>query len=198
MTSKAISNYLTVALLTLSMIMTAGNWYLKPERAAVWAMVVLLIGCMASAWLRVSLGSKKEIVPSQERASIRTGVVFAGLILATTLSVKFALALGVVGSADLAWRSIMALSGFFLVFAGNAIPKKLRPLASVECDVARLQAFQRFAGWMWVLAGLAVSIAWMALPVSLAESISSWVLPSGMIILGVQMLRLHRTRERAI
>lgn len=61
----------------------------------------------------------------------------------------------------------------------------LVPLSASACDVARMQAFQRLAGWTWVLTGLAYSVLWLALPVGVAKPASTLALGVGMLIVAV-------------
>jgi hypothetical protein len=122
--------------------------------------------------------------------------VFAGLILVIVLSMKLATAMGVIEDADLSRRATMAILGAFFVVTGNAMPKTLTPLSALQCDAARVQAFQRFAGWTWVLTGLAFAIVWLVLPVDLAKPVSLVLLTSGMLAIVWQVVRLRRTRQR--
>lgn len=196
MTAKPISNYLASALLGLSTVLAAANWYLKPERAVAWAIALGLLGCMALAFLLVIRRSKHEPAEPRSDESVRSGIVWAGLIVAASLAAKLATALGAAGSADLFERMMMATLGACVVFTGNTIPKTLTPLPALEQDAARVQALRRFAGWTWVLTGLAFAIAWLALPVDLAEHLSFVLLPGGMLLIAAQVVRQRRTRQR--
>ena len=81
-------------------------------------------------------------------------------------------------------------------YVGNGLPKMLTPLSVLQCDGARAQAFQRFAGWTWVLSGLAFATAWMVLPIGLAKPVSLVVLVSGMVIVVAEVVRMSRGRQR--
>lgn len=194
--SKPISHYLPPALLLLSTVLAAANWYLQPARGVTWATAVLLVGCLTLVFLLIPRGAQSETARTEHGLSISSGIVWAGLIVAGSLGAKLATTLGAVDDRDVAQRIMMAILGGFLVFTGNAIPKKLTPL-SAQWDAARVQAFQRFAGWTWVLAGLALAIAWLVVPVGLAGTITMLLLPSAILIIAVQAVRLHRTRPRA-
>ena len=184
MPAKPIWYYLAPALVVLDAALATANWYLRPERAVPWATALLVLACMALALLSTA-------------ESIRSGVVFAGLILVFTLSTTLADTLGAGSHADLSERATMAIGGAFLVFTGNVIPKTLTPLAGISCDAARVQAAQRFAGWTWVLTGLVIAIAWLALPRKLAETMSYILLPAAMIVVAAQLFRLRRARPSA-
>lgn len=73
--------------------------------------------------------------------SIRSGIVYAGLILAVSLAAKLATTHPATNS-HLAQRLVMAIGGAFLVSTGNAIPKTLTPLSVERCDPTRAQAFR--------------------------------------------------------
>ncbi len=195
MASKPISYYLAPALLVLSIALAAGNWYLQPERAMAWGTAVLLLGGMSVAFLLVSRRSSDEGALRHAGDAIRSAIVFAGLIMAISLAAKLATTLGVVDDPDLSRRTTMVMLAAFFVFTGNALPKTLTPLSALQCNGAKTQAFQRFAGWTWVLTGLAFAIAWLVLPLDLAKPVSAVILTSGMLLVMAQILRLRRTPQ---
>ncbi len=100
------------------------------------------------------------------------GLTFAVLMLAIALGMKYAIAAGL-ADPQLARRAAMAFTGILCVVFGNAIPKQLTPLAVLHCDGSRVQAFQRFLGWMWVLSGLALVVVSLTLPYEMATG--AWV-----------------------
>lgn len=126
--------------------------------------------------------------------SIRRGLVYAGLMLAVSLTAKYAVTRGAVHDPDLSLRLVMAIAGAFLVSTGNMIPKRLTPLSAMRCDATKVQSFQRMAGWTWVLAGLALAIGWLVLPVARAEQMMYVLLPTATVINVVLAVRLMRTR----
>jgi len=195
MAAKPISYYGAPALLVVSTVLAAGNWYLQPERAAAWTSAVLLLGGMTLAMLLAPRPSTRETARSRAGDSIRSGVVFAGLILVISLGMKLATKLGAIDDADLSRRATMVILGGFFVFTGNALPKTLTPLSALRCDAGRVQAYQRFAGWTWVLTGLAFAIVWLVLPVEMANPVSLVLLMSGMLVIVALVVRLHRMRQ---
>ena len=85
-------------------------------------------------------------------------------MLAIALSLKLAAALGAAAHDDLAERATMVILGAFIVATGTRCPRPT-PLSVLRCEAAvRAQALHRFAGWAWVFTGLALSVAWLALP----------------------------------
>ena len=141
--------------------------------------------------------TKSDRVRRHAASSIKRGLVFAGLILACSLLAKFATALGVIADADVSRRVTMAILGIFFVFTGNALPKMLTPLADLKCDPARVQAFQRFAGWTWVLTGFPFAFVWLVLPLDVAKPLSMLILFSGMLLVALRVVQLRRPRQNA-
>jgi hypothetical protein len=192
--TRPLSYRLALALLAISTLLAAWNWYVQPERVWAWAVTLAVIAIMMLVALAVQRSTSG---PSSRRSaeSITVGIVFAGLMLASSLGLKLATALGAAGRSDLAQRMLMITLGAFFTFTGNALPKTLTPLTA-GCDGARVQAFYRLAGWTWVLTGLTFAIAWLVLPVYLAQPVSFALLLGGMLIIVTQIVRLHRTRPR--
>jgi len=198
MTAKPIWNYIPPALIALNTLLVAGNWYLRPQSAGVWFVVLLLLIGMTLALVLVSREPKEGAPRREAGGSVRSGIVTAGLILLISLGSKLAAALGAVNSGDSALRATMAIGGVFLAVTGNAIPKNLTPMAALHCDPVKVQAVQRFAGWIWALAGLAVAIAWLTLPVNLAEAMSFLLLPSAILVTVGQAVWVRRAKPSAL
>jgi hypothetical protein len=195
MTNKSISNYLAPALLLLDAALAGANWYLQPQRTIFWAGAGIFIACMAFILLIISQRAPNSVA-SDSVIGIRRGIVFAGLILAISLGVKIAATLGAINHDDFSKRAVMAIMGVFLMSIGNAMPKTLVPLsAALRCDTARTQAFRRFAGWTWVLTGLVFTTAWLVLPLRWAGLMTFIVLPSGILIIAAQLVRLARSHD---
>lgn len=195
MSTKPVSNYFPQLLLVLSTALAVCDWYLRPERPMAWIVALLLIGCMTFALLKLPGGAKGEIAQYQLGTSVRSGVVWAGAILAIALGSKLG---GTLGAPNISWRATMAIIGVFLIFTGNAIPKMLTPLSQMQCDPAKLQAFQRFGGWTWVLTGFVLLNAWLVLPVRLADEVSYITLPLAIIVIAIQWLRLRHSQPSTL
>ena len=203
MATKPLIFYFAPALWMLSAVLAAANWYLQPGRAGAWAVSVVLLVFLGLALLFLHFRAPhredgEAAAPSDAEwaPGIRRGILFAELIVLSSLSVKLATALRVAGDADLGRRAMMVIIGAFLVLTGNDIPKTLTPLWALR-DAARVQAFQRFVGWTWLLTGLTLALIWLFLPVKLAESTTFLVVPSGMLLVGAQVVRLRRACQRA-
>ncbi len=198
MAAKPIWNYFPPALIALNTLLVAENWYLRPQSAGVWFVVLLLLIGMTLALVLVSRKPAEEAARRNAGSSVRSGIVTAGLILVISLGAKLAVALGAVHYGDIALRATMAIGGAFLAVTGNAIPKTLTPLAALHCDPAKVQVVQRLAGWIWALAGLAVAIAWLTLPINLAEAMSFLLLPSAILVTVGQAVWLRRAKPSAL
>jgi len=200
MFAKPLSHYLAPGLLVLSTLLAAANWYLAPERAPGWFMSVLVLAGLTAVLLLVVWrpSGEPDPTPAERKTadSLRSGVAWAGMMIVVSLAGKLAVSLGAALDANFAQRALMAVIGAFLVFTGNALPKTLSPLISMTCDPARMQAFQRFAGWTWVLTGLVLSLSWLALPIRLAEPGTFLLLPFAILLIAVQLVRLRRTHQR--
>src|SRR5208282_3583334 len=153
---------------------------------------------MTLALVLVSREPKEEAARRDFGGSVRSGIVTAGLILVISLGAKLAVALGGVHYGDIALRAPMAIAGAFLAATGNAIPKTLTPLAALHCDPAKVQAVQRLAGWIWVLTGLAVVVAWLTLPINLAEATCFLLLPSAILVTVGPAVWLRRAKPSVL
>jgi len=125
---------------------------------------------------------------------IKRALAFAAVILLAGAAVKGLRALGMPEAADWSHRLTMAATGAFLMVTGNAIPKTLTPLAALACDPARLQRFQRHAGWTWVLTGAALAIDWLLLPIPVAKPLTLLIVGSGIVAIVVPLARLYLLR----
>lgn len=131
--------------------------------------------------------------------AIRGSVVVASVMMMSGLSSNFAAGLGIGGAEvfeQLGKRGAMVMTGIFLVFSGNAMPKMLTPLSAARCDGTKTQAFQRFFGWTWVLMGIAYTIAWLILPVEIARPVSASLVIAGILIVVSAMAWLWHTHRR--
>jgi len=195
MEAKPTWYYLAPALLVLGTLLAAANLYLRPERAVPWIVSMLLLGVMAVVLGLVSRGPTDDGAKRRTGDSVRSAIVFAGLILVFTLSETLINAIRATGNRDVSERITMAIMGAYLVFTGNAIPKSLSPLSAVPGEAERVQALQRLAGWTWVLTGFMYAIAWLVLPRSLAEPMTYVLLPAAMLLILAQLFRLRRARQ---
>ena len=153
-------------------------------------MVLLVLIAMTLALVLVSREPKEGAARRDAGGSVRRGIMTAGLILVISL--------GAFHYDEIVLRVTMAIGGAFLAVTGNAIPKTLRPLGALHCDPAKHQVVQRLAGWIWALAGLAVAIAWLTLPIHLGEAMSFLLLPSAILVTVGQAVWLRRAKPSVL
>ena len=99
-------------------------------------------------------------------------------IAAAMLAVSFAIASGVmVGTlgADVPVRAMMIVNALLLAYYGNAIPKAVLPTATAR-------AAKRFAGWVFVLAGLSSAALWSLAPIDIATPASLAIIASAVAL----------------
>ena len=118
-------------------------------------------------------------------------------MLTATLTVALAKSTGLIADVNGGRRMTMALLGMFFIAMGNALPKRLTPLATMACNPARIQAFQRFTGWTWVLSGAAFSLAWLLAPMHYAGPVSMLALSGGMLVVFSRLVMLFLTPRSA-
>jgi hypothetical protein len=198
MATRPISHYLAPALLVTGALLAAANWYLQPARATAWGSALLVMCCMALIYVFARRFSGRDAARRSATGAITNAVVLGGLIMVISLVAKLAASLGAVaGDSDLGRRMAMVITGIVLVFMGNAMPKTLTPLSALRCDGARAQAFQRLAGWTWVLTGVAYAAAWMVLPIDVAKPVSVVIVLCAMLVNVTWLIRLRWTRREA-
>ena len=184
------------ALTAVGIVLVVTNWYARPEAALAWTAPLAMFAVMFAA-LRLSRRALRRSTGDALRSPdwIPTAVVFAALMMGIPLALTLARSYGVVDDIDLGRRSTGVLIGAFLAMLGNVMPKSLPPLSSMRCDGARQQAFQRLAGWTWVLCGLASAIGWLALSIDSAEIATTVLVVTAMAVTIVLLLRLRRPRK---
>jgi uncharacterized membrane protein len=176
------------------------NWTTRPDAMWAWlaaiGMFLVMVGVRRFAQLAVHRSSG-DAASARRFASVNGAVVFGGLMMIIPLAVTLAHAYGAVDDPDGGRRMNMVILGAYLVVSGNALPRQVAPLSSMQCDGSRVQAFQRFAGWTWVLCGLGFLTAWLTLPIDAAEPVSTGLVVAATIITIVRALRLRRPQQHA-
>ena len=177
------------------------NWNAKPAAAWAWAAVIVVFLAMIAARRLSQLASSRspgDAASARSVASVAGAVVIGALMMIIPLALTLAHAYGLVDDPDSGiQRTIMIMVGAYLAVTGNAMPRMLPPMSSMPCDGARVQAFQRHAGWTWVLCGLGFVIAGLALPIDAQTPISMALVATAMIVTIVQLLRLRKPRPHA-
>jgi hypothetical protein len=133
--------------------------------------------------------------PRHWTADLRVGLGFAALMLLIPLGARLAARYGWADTAGFSERALMLSLAAFIVVTGNSIPKRLASLACLGAEPGRVQAFYRFAGWVWVLTGLAFGVAWILLSSAAAGSATLVIVPVGIALIAYRWLRLNTTRR---
>jgi hypothetical protein len=185
------------ALTGLGIMLVLVNWYTKPDAALAFTAALAMFVVMVAV-LRVSRRTARHstaegpTVPGLDR--IPTAVMFAALMMGIPLALTLARSYGLGTSSDVDRRSTGVLIGAFLAMLGNVMPKNLPPFSS-GCDGARQQAFQRLAGWTWVLCGLGSAVAWLTLSIDAAQIATIVLAVAAIVLTIVQILRLGKPRK---
>jgi hypothetical protein len=181
--------------------LAVANWNAKPAAAWAWAAAIVVLVVMVAVRRHFQLAlsrSPGDAASVRSVASVASAVVFGALMMIIPLALTLAHAYGLVDDPDSGMqRTTMIMLGAYLAVTGNAIPRMLPPTSSIPCGGARVQAFQRHAGWTWVLCGLGYAMAWLALPIDAAGPISMALVATAMIVTIVQLLRLRKPRPHA-
>jgi len=177
------------------------NWNAKPAAAWAWAAAIVMFVVMVVVQRRSRLAlsrSPGDAASVRGVASVAGAVVFGALMMIIPLALALAHAYGLVDDPDSGMRrTTMIMLGAYLAVTGNAMPRMLPPTSAMPCGGARVQAFQRHAGWTWVLCGLGYAMAWLALPIDAAGPISMALVATAMIVTIAQLLRLRKPRPHA-
>ena len=186
------------ASIAVGIVLVLANWYTKPDAALAWmaALAMFAVMVVALRWSRLAVRDstgKATAVSGLDR--VPTAVMFAALMMAVALALGLASWYGLVDGSDVGRRSAGVLGGALIVMIGNSMPKNLPPLSS-GCDGARQQAFQRRAGWTWVLCGLASAIGWLALPIDSAEIAAIVLVPTALVVTIGHLVLLARRAGR--
>lgn len=190
-----------MALPLIVLVLALANWYARPAAAWAWT-AVIAIALIMIVVTRLSQSrsnqSPGDAVLARSADSIASAVVFAALMLIIPLALTLARAYGLVDNpADGIQRTTMILIGAYLAMTGNAMPRMNPPTSSKGCSGGRIQAFQRLAGWTWMLCGFGFATAWLALPIDAAGPVSTTLVGTAMLVTIVGIWRLRKPRPHA-
>jgi len=177
------------------------NWNARPAAGWAWGAVIVISVVMVAVQRRSELAlsrSPGDAAWIRGVASVGSAVVFGALMMIIPLALSLAHAYGLVDDPDSGMRrTTMIMIGAYLAVTGNAMPRMIPPTSSMPCGGARVQAFQRHAGWTWVLCGLGLVVAGLALPVDAQTPISVALVATAMIVTIVQLVRLRKPQPHA-
>jgi hypothetical protein len=182
----------------MGIVLAFANWNAQPDRARAWIAAVVMFLVMAAVrygWQRAYRRSSKDVVKAalaKTVATVNNGVVLGALMMIIPLAMRLAHAYGLVDHPTSVNRALTIISGAYLVVIGNAMPRALPPLSSKPGLDARLQAFHRRAGWIWVLCGLAFVTASLALPSNAAGPVLMALVGAAVIVTVLQFVHVVR------
>jgi hypothetical protein len=204
MALNRIASLAASALPFMGIVLALANWNVRPDRARAWTAGVVMFLIMVAVRQGFQLAcrrSSQDVVKAalvKTLATVNNGIVFGALMMIIPLAMTLAHAYGLVADPKIGNRALAIISGAYLVAMGNAMPRALPPVSSMQCHGARVQAFQRSAGWTWVLCGLGFMMAWLTLPIEGARPVSMAMVVAAILITVLQFLRLVRkTRQHA-
>ena len=200
MVLNSITARAAVALPPIGIVLALANWNARPDAAWAWAAALATFVVMIAVrhgWQLALRRSSGDAPSLRSFASVTTAVVFGALMMVIPLAVTLAHAYGLVDDPDSGRRATMIIFGAYFAAFGNTLPRMLPPVSSMPCDGARVQAFQRLAGWTWVLCGLGFATAWLTLPIDAAQPVSLALVAAAMIVTILQLLRFRKPRQRA-
>ena len=126
-----------------------------------------------------------------KQKDLARGVVVAGLLIVAALAAVTARRAGLIADPDWAPRISGILCGLVLAAYGNVIPRRLVRYEPDSARPARRQAALRFAGWAFVLAGLANALIWAFAP---STGMALWSMVPIAAAVALVMLRCLRQR----
>ncbi len=115
-------------------------------------------------------------------------LIFALLILLAAWSMRWAEAQGLI--TDGAERAAGVVLGLILIWMGNLMPKQV-PDQCPNCVDGRAFAMRRFAGWMFIVCGVALGLMWIFAPLPYANSLDLFVIGGAV---GLVLLRATITK----
>ncbi len=151
----------------------AWGWSLEPERALRWAILALFF---PGLWLMAELGqvrgADRRIGDAIMRFN-RCAISFGAWLLALKIGLKLSIASSLV---DPAWGPIGdhvggLTFGAGMILAGNHLPKLASPWRVAE-EPFDWQRVHHRIGWLWMLSGVVVLVAWSAASVHLARQVT--------------------------
>ena len=169
------------------MALGAGNWILQPDRAFTWTIGMLT---MPFIWIFVAWTLHRRPLSeygNAERKFFILSVFSVGGIL--TLAMIIRLVDSTTSFSFVGIERVWGIAlGLFLLVMGNIVPKILSPLTAKGCSSVEHQASQRFAGWMFVLAGFIQTCLFIFVPLKQASSFALLVLVTVLVLVSLRYL----------
>jgi len=191
-TKKAI--YLALFAITVEIVAGMFWWAVEPSSTL---LIVPMTALLPAIWLVATILQRfnisvcaSEQSPSELAKGVAMGAFLMTLMMGKNIAEEFALL-----DIAIAERVVGVTIGGFLMFMGNSIPKVLTPISKMRCDPARAQAVQRYAGRVFVLAGLAITIGWLATPIDVAPIVMLAAAGTSMVLVVPRKIQMYFTRN---
>jgi len=142
-------------------------WAVEPSNLL---LIIPMTALLPAIWLVASMLRRFNIsacATGQSPAELASGIAMGAFLMTLMMGKNIAEELALLDIA-IAERVVGVTIGVFLMCRGNRIPKVLTPTSKMRCDPARAQAVQRYAGRVFMLAGLSITIGWIATPIDFA------------------------------
>ena len=164
--------------------------------AVIWAMLApeKLSSAILGGLVLPVLWGGAELLIKGDKSEVRHAVIVAAALVALSIGVKIAQATGWLGLDE--GRLVGIGGGLVMVYFGNRLPKILEHF-DARIDGARRQAFQRQAGWAFVLAGLGSALAWAMLPLDSARLWGMVFIAGGVAVVLARLVQCGLRRKRA-
>ena len=181
---------LLVAALSLS------GWWLMPARWPLWVTMAALLPVL---WGYVELMQGGTLPAEREQIMRWHRTVFAvvGLLLALKLAPALAIASGLLDAewGPLSQRIRWIAVGVAWTIWGNYLPKLLSPWPTASEPFA-WQRVHRFVGWVFSMVGVGISLAWLTLPIELADRVGEGLILAAVLLAIARKLYSVATHHR--
>lgn len=172
----------TIFAVLLLVALSVWGWWLVP---ASWPRWMAVAAFLPALWGYVELMQSGTLPAEREQIMRwhRTVFAVAGLILALKLAPSIAIASG---QLDAAWEPLTMrirwiAAGAAWVIWGNYLPKLLSPWPPEEEPFA-WHRVHRFVGWMFSMVGVGIIVAWLTLPIELADRVGEGLILAAVLL----------------
>jgi hypothetical protein len=158
------------------------GWWLVPAHWPRWVAVATFLPAL---WGYVELMQSGTLPAEREQIMRwhRTVFAVAGLILALKLAPALAIASG---QLDASWEPLTLrirwiAAGAAWAIWGNYLPKLLSPWPT-EGEPFAWQRVHRFVGWVFSMVGVGIIVAWLTLPIELADRVGEGLILAAVLL----------------
>lgn len=186
--------YLAFFAITIEIVVGMFWWAVEPSDLL---LIIPMTAILPAIWLVASILRRFNIAAcaaGQSPAELASGIAMGAFLMTLMMGKNVAEELALLDVA-IAERVVGVTIGVFLMFMGNSIPKVLTPISKMRCDPARAQAVQRYAGLVFMLAGFAITVAWIATPIDVAPIVMLVAAGLSLILVIPRKIQMYFTRN---